>query len=60
MMSLAQFHVDNPNMAQALRILNKMAPETQFTYLTYRDWVQGTRQITTNNAIILTMKGVRP
>ena len=60
MISLESFDKANPVVAEAVRVLNAMTPTSKITYLTYRDWVKGTRKISTAYSILLVMKGVRP
>lgn len=62
MKTLAAFHKENPVVAEGLRVLNALSPETKWTYLTYRSWVMNLKKppISTDKRILLLMKGVRP
>lgn len=59
MKTLAAFHKENPVVAEGLRVLNALSPETKWTYLTYRSWVMKTGKPGAGNRVLLFLKGVK-
>lgn len=59
MLTLAQFHKQNPVVAEGVRKLNAMKPATTIDYQTYRDWVQGKRKPMGGNKVLLFLKGIK-
>lgn len=57
--TLAQFHKNNPVVAEGVRKINEIQPRTEISYLTYRAWVMGYRKISPVYLAILRMKGIK-
>lgn len=61
MIKLNEFHKSNPVVAEGCRALNKIPPETSYSYITYRDWVITKKhKISAANRVILCLKGLKP
>lgn len=61
MKTLAQFHKDNPVVAEGLRVINDITPQTKWTYLTYRSWVMNLKKppISADRRLLLFLKGIK-
>lgn len=57
--TLEQFHKENPVVAEGVRALNAIAPQSRITYLTYRSWVMKTSKVSPAYQGLLLLKGLR-
>lgn len=60
MKTLAQFHKDNPVVAEGVRVLNDITPKSSITYVAYRRWVIEKKPISAAYKVMLFLKGVKP